>query len=160
MKPATFFIFAFLMAFSSFIGREIGKDEFYKAFSGKSEAEIDKMIARLEQEKSSSLVKAYQGALYMKKSGFVKGAKTKIKMFKKGAGLLEEQIAKKTDNAEYRFLRLAVQENAPKILKYDKDLNTDKRVIIEGYKTLDPDLKNIIKSYAASSEIIKINDLP
>jgi hypothetical protein len=160
MKPATFFIFAYLIVFSSFISGEIGKDEFYKAFSGKSEADIDKTMARLEQEKSSSLVQAYLGALYMKKSGFVKGAKAKIKMFKKGAGLLEEEIAKKTDNTEYRFLRLAIQENAPKILKYNKDLNTDKRAIMEGYKTLDPDMKKIIKNYAASSEIIKINDLP
>ncbi len=75
---------------------------------------------------------AYQGALYMKKADFVKGVKDKIKTFKKGAQILEDEIAKKPSNAEFRFLRLAVQEHAPRILKYNKNINEDKKAVIDG----------------------------
>lgn len=159
MKPVTFFGFIFIILFSAFVSREVDKAEFYKAFSGKTEEEIDGMISILEKEKSSSLTSAYQGALYMKKADFVKGVNTKIKTFKKGAHILEEEIAKKPSNAEYRFLRLAVQEHAPKILKYNKNLNEDKKAVAEGFKSFDPELKKIVKGYAASSAVLKIDDL-
>ncbi|MCF0056964.1 hypothetical protein [Dyadobacter sp. CY356] len=160
MKPVTFFGFIFIVLFSAFISKEVDKSNFYKAFSARNEQEIDGMISLLEKEKSSSANLAYQGALYMKKADFVKGANNKIKTFKKGAGILEDEIAKKPSNAEFRFLRLAIQEHAPKILKYNKNQSEDKKVIAEGYKNLDPELKKIIKNYAASSAVIKIDDLP
>lgn len=160
MKPVTFFGFIFIVLFSAFVGREIGKSEFYEAFSGKTEQALDGMISLLEKEKSSSAVMAYQGALYMKKAEFVKGVNGKVKTFKKGAHMLEDEIAKKPSNAEYRFLRLAVQEHAPKILKYNKNLDEDKKAVAEGYKAFDPELKKIVKNYAASSAVIKIDDLP
>jgi hypothetical protein len=158
MKPFAFFIvlFIFLSAFSV---REISKGEFYKVFSAKSEAGIDAMIEKLEHEKPSSLLYAYQGALYMKKADFVKGVNEKVRTFKKGARLLEDEITKKPSNTEYRFLRLTVQEHAPKILKYNKDLNADKKAIETGYKNLSPELKEIIKEYTSGSKLLKIDDL-
>ena len=158
MKPVTFFGFIFIVLFSAFI-KNVGKTEFYNAFSGKTEDEIADMIAVLETETSSSLNLAYQGALYMKKADFVKGVNSKVKIFKKGAQMLEGEIKKKPTNAEYRFLRLAVQEHAPKILKYNKNLDEDKKMVTEAFKTLEPELKKIVKKYAASSAVIKIDDL-
>jgi hypothetical protein len=159
MKSFKFVLIIFSFFFSAFNGRQIDENKFYKAFSAKNEAEIDEMITKLELEKSSSLGSAYLGALYMKKAGFVKGANAKIKTFKKGAALLEDEIAKKPANTEYRFLRLAIQEHAPKILKYNKNLNTDKKAVEAGYKSLDPELKRVIKGYAAGSEVLKMDDL-
>jgi len=159
MKPVKFFGFIFIILFSSFVNIAVDKSEFYKAFSGKTEVEIDKMIMLLEKEKSSSATLAYQGALYMKKASFVKGVNGKVKTFKKGAHLLEDEISKKPSNTEYRFLRLAVQEHAPKVLKYNKNLDADKKAVVEGYKSLDPELKKIVKNYASGSEILKVDDL-
>lgn len=160
MKPVTFFGFIFIVLFSSFVNKEVDRSEFYKAFSGKTEQELDEMISLLEKEKSTSATLAYQGALYMKKANFVKGVNNKIKTFKKGAHILEDEIAKNPSNAEFRFLRLAVQEHAPKILKYNKNISEDKKAIINGYKSFDPELKKIVKNYAAGSAVIKIDDLP
>jgi len=159
MKPVKFFGFIFIILFSSFVNIAVDKSEFYKAFSGKTEVEIDEMIMLLEKEKSSSATLAYQGALYMKKASFVKGVNGKVKTFKKGAHLLEDEISKEPSNTEYRFLRLAVQEHAPKVLKYNKNLDADKKAVVEGYKSLDPELKKIVKNYASGSEILKVDDL-
>ena len=159
MKPVTFFGFIFIILFSSFVNIKIDQSSFYEAFSGKAEGSIDEAIAQLEKENGSSLHKAYQGALLMKKADFIKGVNAKIKTFKKGAHMLEEEIAKSPSNIEYRFLRLAVQEHAPKILKYNKNIEADKKVVVQGYKSLDPQLKKIIKNYALQSKEVKVEEL-
>lgn len=100
MKPVTFLLLSLYFILSSFHGREVDKNEFYKAFSSTKEEGIDEMISRLDQEKPSSLVTAYQGALYMKKAGFEKGVKGKVKIFKKGAHMLEDEISKNPSNTE------------------------------------------------------------
>ncbi|MCF2447484.1 hypothetical protein L0657_26250 [Dyadobacter sp. CY345] len=159
MNPVKIFGFIFIILFSSFVNPAVDKGAFYKVFGSNNPGEIDEMIALLEKEKSSSLTNAFLGALHTKKAGFLKGANEKIKIFKKGASMLEVEIAKKPANTEYRFLRLAIQEHAPKILKYNKNKDADKKAIIEGYKNLDPELQKIIKNYASGSATLKVDDL-
>ena len=50
----------------------------------------------------------------------------------------------KLENVEYRFLRLPIQEHAPKIIKYQKDIQKDKEMIIREYKNLDKLMHNNI----------------
>lgn len=138
---------------------QIDKGVYYKALSSGEEASIDKVLARLENEKSSSKVNAYKGALTMKKAGFVKGVGGKVKTFKKGAGLLEDEIKSNPGNTEFRFLRLTVQEHAPGILKYNKEIDADKQAVVSGYDKLDADLKNVIADYAKDSKVLKESDL-
>lgn len=159
MKNIIYVPVLLLIVISSFVLRNFDKDSYYEALSGQSVENIDKEIAKLDHATKSSLNNAYLGALLMKKAGFLKGVNNKVKTFKKGAGLLEEEIKNSPDNTEYRFLRLAIQENAPKILKYNKNLEEDKRVIISGYRKLEPDLQKIIKNYSANSGVIKKEDL-
>ncbi len=149
----------FLIFFSGFKTQEIGRKVYYKALSGGEEAPIDKMLEKLENEKASSKVNAYKGALIMKKAGYEKGVGGKVKTFKKGAHLLEDEIKSNPSNTEFRFLRLTVQEHAPKILKYNKELDEDKQAVIAGYSKLDPDLKEVIADYVKDSEILKQSDL-
>jgi hypothetical protein len=148
-----------LLILSAFKVIVTDRSTFYEALSGKSEADIDRELSRLNAEKSTSIVNAFRGALHMKKAGFVKGSGNKVKMFKSGALLLEEEIKGNPKNVEYRFIRLSIQENAPKILKYNKNLNEDKKMIIEGFKKLDPELKKVVKNYADKSDFLKIDDL-
>ena len=159
MKNLIYVPVLLLILISSFVLRSFDKDSYYEALSGQSEESIDKEIAKLDNEKKGSLNNAYLGALLMKKAGFLKGVNNKIKTFKRGAGLLEEEIKSNPNNTEYRFLRLTIQEHAPKILKYNKNLEEDKRVVISGYKKLEPDLQKIIKNYSANSGVIKMEDL-
>lgn len=159
MKPVTFLIFCFYFIFSAFHVREVDKAEFYKAFSSMTEQEIDEMIKRLDQEKTSSLVTAYQGALYMKKASFIKGVNGKVKIFKKGAHMLEDEIGKNPSNTEYHFLRLAIQEHAPGILGYNKDKDEDKSAIVSGFSKLNSSLKSVILNYAKDSKVLKESEL-
>jgi hypothetical protein len=159
MKRLFAFSLIFLIVLSGFKTQEIDRKTFYKALSGGEEASIDNMLEKLEHEKASSRVNAYKGALIMKKAGYVKGVGGKVKTFKKGAHLLEDEIKGYPSNTEFRFLRLTVQEHAPKILKYNKELDDDKQAIIAGYSKLDPDLKEVITGYVKDSEILKQSDL-
>lgn len=138
---------------------QIDKEVYYKALSGGEEESIDKVLAKLEAEKSSPKVNAYKGALTMKKAEFVKGVGGKVKTFKKGAHLLEDEIKSNPGNTEFRFLRLTVQEHAPGILKYNKEIDADKQAVVSGYDKLDPDLKNVIADYAKDSKVLKESDL-
>lgn len=138
---------------------QIDKEVFYKALSSGQEDSIDRALARLQTEKSSPKVNAYKGALTMKKAGFVKGVGGKVKTFKKGAELLEDEIKSNPDNTEFRFLRLTVQEHAPGILKYNKEIDADKQAVVSGYDKLDADLKTVIADYAKDSKVLKGSDL-
>jgi hypothetical protein len=139
--------------------KSIDKKHFYNALSSGSESLIDAMLKELEQEQTSSFISAYQGAMLMKKAGFVKGVKGKVDTFKKGAALLEKEIQKHSNNPEYRFLRLTVQEHAPGILKYNKDIEEDKKLILSNFSTLDATLKEVITHYAQDSKVISSTEL-
>jgi len=138
---------------------QIDKQVYYKALSSGEEESIDKLLTKLESEKSSSKVNAYKGALTMKKAGFVKGVGGKVKTFKKGAHLLEDEIKSNPGNTEFRFLRLTIQEHAPGILKYNKEIDADKQAVVSGYAKLDADLKNLIADYAKDSKVLKESEI-
>ncbi|MCE7064140.1 hypothetical protein [Dyadobacter sp. CY326] len=152
-------LFFCLVFWSGFAVLQLDRQAFYKTLSSGDEASIDKAIAGLEKQKLTSRVSAYKGALMMKKAGFIKGAKGKVKTFKEGAALLENEIKGSPDNMEYRFLRLTVQENAPKILKYNKQLDEDKQAIVSNFDKLESDLKAVISDYAKHSKVLQATDL-
>ncbi len=137
----------------------IEKSTFYKVLSGKSETEIGNTIQQLNKEKSSSLNNAYKGALIAKQAEFAKSAVEKVKLFKSGVKLLEAEIAKQPNNLELRFLRLAIQENCPKILKYNSNITSDSNAIIEGYSKLENKLKAIILDYSKGSKALTSNKI-
>jgi hypothetical protein len=151
--------FLLIGALAAFTTRQSDKNAYYQALSSGQEQVIDGVLSKLETEKASARVNAYKGALTMKKAGFVKGVGSKLKTFKKGAQLLEEEIKGNPTNAEFRFLRLTIQEHAPGILNYDKELDEDKRAIVSGYSKLDAGLKEVISDYAKDSKVLKESDL-
>ncbi|KQS34176.1 hypothetical protein [Dyadobacter sp. Leaf189] len=147
------------LAFTAFAAAQIERSVFYNSLSSGDESTIDRMIAGLESEKPTSRNKAYIAALTMKKAGFVKGAGEKLKVFKKGAQILEEEIKSQPDNAEYRFLRLTIQEHAPKILKYNKQVDEDKRAVVAAYSKLHPSVQSAVADYAKNSKVLSPSDL-
>ncbi|PCI99422.1 MAG: hypothetical protein COB15_04365 [Flavobacteriales bacterium] len=146
-------ILILLLSFSV-AGFSIDKNSFYKVLSSNSETEITNKLQQLEKEKTSSLILAYKGALIAKKASFEKKATQKIKLFKTGVTLLETEITKSPKKIEFRFLRLAIQENCPKILKYNQNIKNDVAVITAGYPKLNKELKKIILDYAKSSKTL------
>jgi hypothetical protein len=131
------------------------KAEFFKVMSGKEVGDMTSMIEKLELNSNQADNMAYVGALKMRKSEFLKQAKAKLDLFKQGKLLLENAIIKNADNPEYRFLRLMIQEHAPKILKYNHQVEADTKLIIKEYDHLPPDIKDAVLNYAKTSPGLK-----
>lgn len=134
------------------------RGQFFTAFSSGSTEMIDAAIAACERA-GDPLASAYKGALLMKKADLIKGPGEKLKMFKEGHELLEKQIAAKSNDAELRFIRLCVQENAPKIVKYSGQIEEDKAVVVEKFASLPSDVRNFVRDYAKTSEVLTSDEL-
>ncbi|PJA06192.1 MAG: hypothetical protein COX70_10050 [Flavobacteriales bacterium CG_4_10_14_0_2_um_filter_32_8] len=148
MKTILFILFSSL----PFINFSVDTEEYYAVFSGKSIQNIDQLITELEQQEHTTTNNAYKGALLAKKADFEDDVSKKIKTFKIGVQLLEIEIKKFPKETEYRFLRLCIQENCPKILNYDKNIKEDVQLITNNFSKQPKSLKTIIANYAKTSK--------
>ena len=120
-------------------------------------AEINDELELLNST-SVSEKEAYEGALLMKKAGLAKIPVEKLKIFKKGRIKLETALLSDDDNGEYHFLRLVIQEHAPKIAKYSANLESDKQAIKKSFKSLSPVVQGVIIDYCKNSKILHAQD--
>lgn len=116
--------------------------------------EIDIVSASSSAEKDG-----YEGALLMRKAGLVARPAEKLKYFKAGRIKFDTAILNDKDNAEFRFLRFAIQEHAPKIVKYRADLEDDRQFILKAYKNLSPIVQHAIMDYTKNSKLLHAQDL-
>jgi hypothetical protein len=138
--------------------QKFDKGTFYSVIAGKNLSDIETQLTVLNTS-SFGDKKAFEGALQMKKAGLLQGTPAKIDLFKTGHRGLEESIKKDSNHVEYRFLRLMIQENSPKILNYHHDLQKDASYLRKHYKQLDPVVKQALLKYSKSSKILKPEDL-
>ena len=129
------------------------KSAFYTVMATGKMKEIDKELVLINSVAISEK-DAYEGALMMRKSGLIKTPAEKLRLFKKGRIKLETALLKDSSNGEYHFLRLTIQEHAPKIVKYSAELERDKQFIIKCFKSLSPDVQQIIFDYCKKSKIL------
>ena len=95
---------------------------------------------------------AYKGAVTTIMANHAQGVKDKKRLFNEGKELLEHAVETQPDNIEIRCIRLSVQENAPKITGYRKNISEDKKRILDSYALLtDMGAKDFIKGYVAQS---------
>ena len=132
------------------------KSEYFKVIQGKDAKAIQKLITTLDQSTASSDRTAYLGALTMKSATLKETPKEKLEVFKKGKDLLEKAITANKKNTEYRFLRLMIQENAPKFLKYSSNKDEDASWIKEHYTSCSSEIIQAIKNYAAQSVVLDL----
>ena len=114
-----------------------------------------KMFKQLEnvKESDSHILLGYKAAALTLVAKHTEKVKDKKKHFKEGATLLEEIIASQPNDIELRFIRLSIQQNAPKVLKYKGNITKDKSYIFDKLKNLkDKDLKTYIKTYVLQSK--------
>lgn len=146
----SFFIFLFV-SLSSYGQTEANKQAFYNALSSNSAA-----IWNKQMENAKSLTgnekPAFEGALQMRKAGSLKVPAQKLSLFKQGHKQLEAAIDKEPQNPEFRFLRLMVQEHAPKVLGYNKNISDDVKLIKSNYKNLPTVTKHAILAYSSTSK--------
>jgi len=135
--------------------RDLNKSLFYTVLKSGTLQQINEQLNILKASAGSEK-EAYEGVLLMKKSGLSAKAKDKLNLFQSGRSKLESSILKNRNNIEYRFLRLIIQEHAPRVVKYRNELEADSKVIHTNFKSLSPFLQQQIIDYGKSSKILKL----
>lgn len=148
--------FLFLLVVQVNAQNSIDKPAFYKTLASGNTAAIDFQLS-IVQASDIPEKNAFEGTLMMKKAQLVSKPKEKLSLFKSGRMRLESSIASDKENTEYRFLRLIIQEHAPKIVKYRKNLEEDSELVRTNFKTLSLELQQIITDYSKKSSILKIS---
>lgn len=104
-------------------------------------------------DKETGVYQAYKGAATALKSRYATDVKTKKKLFIEGVTVVETALKNNPDNAEIRLIRLSIQENTPKILKYKARIGEDKKMLLDSFDQQAPSLKAYIKKYANQSKV-------
>lgn len=101
--------------------------------------------------KNDEILLAYKGASIALKAKHAAGIKQKKELFIKGVSILETVIKSNPNNVEARLIRLSIQENSPKLLKYKENIEADKKQILLLFNKQSADLKEYIKKYVNQS---------
>lgn len=136
----------------------IDKSGFYSVFSRGTLKEIDHELSVISQASFPEQM-AYEGALLMRKAGKRTLPKDKLRDFRAGCTKLEGAIAADSTNAEYRFLRLCIQEQAPSVLNYRSDLQKDNLYIHLHFNQLTPVVQEAVRDYARHSRVLTPQNL-
>lgn len=133
------------------------KQDFYKGMLSGNLIQVNELFI---STKTVSLPDrdAYEGALLMKKSDLIDNKKTKLSLFRTGKQKLDSTILENDENCEFRLLRLMIQENAPQILGYNKQINEDCILIKKKFSSSSVLLQNIILDYSKKSKKLKLAD--
>ena len=121
-------------------------------------AELFKIMETVDDNTANNTLLAYKAAAYTLKAKYEKGLLNKKNLFTKGAKMLEGVIKKEPTHYEARLLRLSIQENAPKITGYNKNIEDDKKYIIANYSSQKPDLKEFTKGFVVQSSSFSTAD--
>ncbi len=132
----------------------INKTSFYHALASGTKTDVESQLSAITQSGINEK-EAYEGALLMRKAGLVTKAAEKLSLFKAGRLKLEAAIKKDKDNAEFSFLRLIIQEHAPKIVDYRNNINADITSIRSNFKSLPPVVQQAITDYSKKSKVLK-----
>ena len=154
--------FALYIILTSFcyksIAQTFNRRDFYTVMSSGDAKAVEEQISLLKNTVIDGKP-AFEGALLMKKAGLATGGGRKLSLFKDGHRKLETAIKENDSNAEYRFLRLMIQEHAPKMLGYKEDLKKDSAYIRQSYKKLPAEVQEAIINYSKTSKILRSDDL-
>ena len=154
---ALFFMLPGAIAQGKNLIQNFDRPAFYAAMSSGKMEDVNEELVLLKSATISEK-EAYEGALLMRKAGLIKKTAEKLELFKKGRIKLETALLKDSINGEYHFLRLSIQEHAPKMVKYQAELETDKQYIKKSFKNLLPAIQQAIIDYSKSSKILLPED--
>lgn len=129
--------------------------------AAKDNAKVSQFNNALKHINENDMVEliAYKGAGITLKSRLSKKIKDKRAFFIKGVNFIELAIDKEPDNIELRFIRLGIQENTPKLLKYKTKIAEDKSFILANYNTIrSKSLKKHIKLFVQQSDVFNAEE--
>jgi hypothetical protein len=141
-----------------FAQQQFEKAGFYKIMDkGDKKAVEDELVLLKESDVKGKI--GYTGALLMKEADLVKRPKRKLDLFIAGRKLLETALLTDYENTEFHFLRLTVEEHAPRVVHYHSDIERDKSFIVANFKGLSPVVQKAILDYCRESKVLHAGDL-
>lgn len=156
------FLGATFILFLSFVDKIIAQQKFEKTvfYNVMSTGNVEAIDKQIDAVQNSELKHkdGYEGALLMKKAGLSGPPAQKLKLFKQGRIKLETAIMDDNENTEFHFLRLAIEEHAPKIVKYHNDIEGDKLIVQKNFKSLSPAVQQAIIDYCKNSKVLKAQE--
>lgn len=152
MKLILSLVFAIaLTSFQSYNLSEVRK--MYVAASD-SKANANKFFETMEKyENTNETLLAYKGVSIAIKAKHAQNIKEKKEFFIKGVTILEAAIKSNPNNIELRLIRLSIQENTPKIMKYKQNIEEDKKQLLLLFDKQSSDLKEYIRNYVNQSKM-------
>src|SRR5690606_27517314 len=82
--------------------------------------------------------------------------KVRKQLFVNGSELIDKSVNKEPENIEIRLIRLSIQENIPKALKYNSNIQEDVTFISENLNHIkDSELKSYVQRYVKQSKSFK-----
>jgi hypothetical protein len=128
------------------------REQYFSASKSKEDAEKFYVLMS-KYNKENKVFLAYKGAATALKSKFTTDKKLKRSLFVDGVAMVENAVKSESNNAEIRLIRLSIQENTPKILKYKSNIDEDKMLILNVFDKQNAALKEYIKLYVKQSKI-------
>ncbi len=149
MKSSLFFLTVLFFSFH-LLGQSSELRKSYRdATQSEEKAEAFYKYVENVSDSDKAVMIAYKGAGKTLLARFAPLTKRKEKV-QSGVGLVEKAIQKDPDNVEIRLIRLSIQENLPKMFKYNGEIESDKKFIQSKLPTIkDEDLVKMIKGYFA-----------
>lgn len=121
-------------------------------------AKLDGELANINSSNKPVLI-AYKGAVLTLQAKFAQKNSDKKEFFKQGVSLIESAVSAESSNIELRYIRLSVQENAPKFLGYHKNIEEDKKFILKHAGSISSaELEEIVKDFVMKSENFEQNE--
>ena len=129
------------------------REEYKSAFNSKEVTlQLNEELSKVKKTDDNLLV-AYKGAVLTLMAKHSKVTNEKKAFFKEGATLLDFAISEQPTNVEMRCIRLGVQENTPKLLKYRANKPEDKQMIKDQYDHISSnDIKKYVKGFIMQSK--------
>lgn len=162
MRFVFVFIWGFLLttvlAYGKPLPQKFDKAAFYEVMKSGDVAAVENEINALSDAPAKEK-DGYEGALLMKKAGLMKRPKERLSFFKQGRIKLETALMNDGENTEFHFLRLAIEEHAPKIVKYHADIEKDKAIVVKNFKSLSPAVQHAILDYCKNSKVLHKEEL-
>ena len=122
--------------------------------STKSKETAEKFYAVMSKcNKDTKTLLAYEGAAIALKSKYTGNLKAKKALFIEGVTQIEKAIKSDPNNAEIRLIRLSIQENTPKLLKYKANIEEDKKMLLATFDKQSQSLKEYIRNYIKQSKV-------
>jgi tRNA nucleotidyltransferase/poly(A) polymerase len=156
LKALILFFYLFLFVATPELS-EVRK-QYTNAIDSKANAEkFYKLLERVSTGDSKTLV-AYKGASIALQAKFSPKKEDKKKQFVEGTQLLEFALKNDPKNLEIRLIRLSIQENTPKIMKYKANIAEDKQFIVSNFAKQNNSIKEFVKLYLKQSKVFSAEE--